>query len=492
MKLRVFLLFLSMVVPASQIGGQSSEDPAETDTDQLSEAAAAVLDRPLTSRTGDLDEMRKARIIRVLVTYNRTNFFVLGGRIRGYEYELLQGYEKHLNKGRPRKEIRTTMVFIPVTRDQLIPFLVDGKGDIAAASLTITPEREAQAGFTDPYHANVEEIIVTHESVKDVSNLGDLAGRRVYVAKSTSYAEHLRTHNEVLGALDRPPIEIVEVEEHLETEDILELVNSGVIEVTVVDKHLATLWAGVLEDIVPREDIVVNSGGQLAWAVRKTNPDLLADLNKYVEKNRDGTYLGNVLFKRYYRGTKWVKNPLAELSQGWRDYLFPLFRRYGEQYDIDWVAIAALAYQESGWDQELKSPVGAVGVMQVLPTTALDMGVSDPYEVEGNIKAGVRYLDWMRKRYFDDPDLDPAVRADLLIASYNAGPNKIVRMRGKAEEMGLDPDKWFYNVERAARRYIGRETVQYVANVNKYYFSFKLMLEKHQKREAEREALRDN
>jgi membrane-bound lytic murein transglycosylase MltF len=441
-----------------------------------------MLDRPVVTFTGDLEEMRERRVIRVLTTYNQTNFFLVAGKIHGFEYELLAKYEDHLNKNVSRKRIRTDMVFVPVQKDQLIPLLEAGYGDIAAAGLTITPERlQSSIAFTDPYLTNVEEIIVTSKNVDDVNAVGDLAGREVYVVKGSSYAEHLRELNRLAEHLNRRPIEIVELGDFMETEDLLEMTNAGVIDVMVADHHVAKLWSRVFEDIVLHDDIVINSGGELAWAVRKNNPVLLADINQFIKQNKKGTLLGNILFERYYEGSKWITNPLSPRMKEKTKALVAIFQEYGEQYDIDWLGLAALAYQESGFDQNLKSHRGAVGIMQITPGTASQVGFADISNVRDNIHAGTKYLDWIRTTYFQDPDISRQDRFNFTLAAYNAGPRRVARMRSEAKEMGLDPDKWFYNVERAALRDVGQETVQYVANITKYYLVFKLsmkMLEK--------------
>lgn len=455
---------------------------AVSQVDQLED----YLDRPVRTFTGDLDEMRERRVIRVLTTYNQTNFFLAGGRIHGFEYELLVKYEEHLNKNVSRRSIRTDMVFIPVQKNQLLPLLEAGKGDLVAAGLTITPERLEHAAFTDPYLTDVEEIIVTSKNVDDLHGMSDLAGREVCVVEGSSYVEHLQTLNKWAEHFNRPPIVIMEMGNFMETEDLLEMTNAGVIDVMVADRHLAELWSAVFEDIVLREDLAINSGGEIAWAVRKDNPKLLADINQFIKRNKKGTLLGNVLFERYYEGSKWITNPLSPRMKKRTEELTAIFKEYGEQYNIDWLSLAALAYQESGFNQQLKSHRGAVGVMQITPATAKQVGFSDISNVRDNIHAGTMYLDWIRTTYFQGPELITEDRFNFTLAAYNAGPRRVARMRNKAKELGYDPNKWFYNVERAALRDVGQETVRYVANINKYYIVFKMAMRMLEKERAPR------
>ena len=344
-----------------------------------------MLNRIHEKWTGDLPEIQqKRRGVRVLVSYSKTNFFVARGRPRGFEYELLHEYERVINREVGKKGIKTKVVFVAVPFDQLIPALLEGRGDIAAAGLTITPEREELVAFTNPYLINVKEIIVTSKKAGDLKTSGDLAGRRVHVVSGSSYVEHLERLNQELMKKGLRSIDIVQVDKNLEAEDVLEMVHAGIFEVTVVDHHIAELWSSVLTTLVLRRDIVINSGGTIAWAVRKENPQLLASLNEFVRKHRQGTLLGNILLKRYYKNTKWVRNPLTVSERQKLEELKSLFQKYGKEYNFDWLKVAALAYQESGFDQSAKSPAGAVGIMQVLPSTAAQpfVGIPDVYKVE--------------------------------------------------------------------------------------------------------------
>lgn len=421
--------------------------------------------------TDDLKGLRQRRHIRVLTTLNKTNFFLQKGKIRGFEYELLKGYEKFLNDGIKKKSLRIVLEFIPSSRDELISKLVNGYGDIAAAGLTITGQRKRRADFTVPYLDGVDELVVTHGQASRPQKIEDLAGRRVFVRKSSSYFESLLALNKRLINSGMREVRIVAADEYLETEDILELVNSGAVELTVCDSHLAAIWSGVFENLVVCEDLKLRSGGQIGWAIRKKSPQLMASLNRYLKNNKKGTLYGNIFFKRYYENNKWIDNPLV--TDETRNFLKyrKLFRKYADRYGFDWMLIAALAYQESGLNNNKKNKSGAVGIMQVLPSTAKDknIGISDVQRLENNVHAGVKYLAFLRKRYFSDPQIEPRNQVRFALAAYNAGPAKINRVRSFASEMGLDSNRWFRNVELAALKVIGQETVRYVSNINKYY-----------------------
>jgi len=356
--------------------------------------------------------------------------------------------------------------------------LIEGRGDVAAAGLTITPEREQRVAFTAPYLTGVDEVLVSASGVEGIDSLDDLAGRRVVVARSTSYASHLRALSEEFVHRGREAIDVVEADEKLQSEDVLEMLNAGVLELTVVDRHIAELWRGVFPGIAVREDLVLHRGSQIAWAVRQESPQLRKALDDFARGNRKGTLIGNLLFRRYHQGTQWIDNPLSRRDSKRLEELEDLFKRYAERYHFDWLSIAALAYQESGFDQSKRSRRGAVGIMQVLPSTAADpnVGIPDVSKVENNVHAGVRYLAFLRDRYFSSGEIDEAERFDFALAAYNAGPRRVAHLRQRADTLGLDANRWFGNVEVAALELVGRETVRYVARVNKYFLAYRLAL----------------
>ncbi len=442
-----------------------------------------ILQRPTAPWTGDLEEMRQRRLIRVLVSHSKTNFFSVMGRPRGFEYELLRKFEESLNAGVSRRELKTTLAFVPVPLETSLAALVEGRGDMVAAGLTITPERQESVAFTEPYLQGVEEIVVTRRGLEGLESLADLGGRPVLVRRGSSYAQHLVELSQSLEGQGRDPVEIVEAAAGLETEDILELVNAGAVELTLADRHVAELWSSVLTDIVLRDDLVVHQGGEIAWAVRKESSELRERLNAFVRKNRKGTLLGNILFRRYYEDAKRIRNPLTGEELAKRDRLASLFKKYADEYSFDWLAIAAQAFQESRFDHSLRSRAGAVGIMQLLPSTAADRNVGIPniQDLESNVHAGVKYMAFLRERYFSAEEIAPGARFDFALAAYNAGPARVKQLRRKAAEMGLDPDRWFRNVE--ALQVVGQEPVQYVANINKYYVAYKLLMESRERRE---------
>jgi membrane-bound lytic murein transglycosylase MltF len=264
------------------------------------------------------------------------------------------------------------------------------------------------------------------------------------------------------------------VDENIETEQILEMVNSGAVDAAVSDTHIAEIWSEVLENIELHDNAVLRSDSQIAWAVRKDNPELKKSLNSFLKNNKKGSLTGNIFFNRYYKNAKKLKNP--EKIENWeklntyKDYI----KKFSAEYNFDWLLIMAVAFQESGFDNSKVSHRGAVGIMQMLPSTAADrkINIRDIKKPENNIHAGIKYLDFIRNRYFSDEKIEEKDRIRLTLAAYNAGPAKIRKARNRAEQMGLDPNKWFRNVEIGVLRTIGNEPVEYVSNINRYYILY--------------------
>lgn len=452
--------------------------------DALSEVSSFDPELGLSeSWTGDLDGMIERDFIRALVVYNKTQYFVDQGTQRGATYELLREFETFLNKRLGRRTLRIEVVILPVERGELIPALVDGLGDIAAANLTATLARREHVDFSNPVLSGVSEVVVTGPDAPTLTDLDSLAGGLVHVRRSSSYWESLEALNESFAERGLDPIQMKPVAEYLEDEDLLEMVNAGLLPMVVVDSHKAKFWAQVLDEIVVREDLAVRTGGEISWAYRQDSPQLAEAVNEFVRGHKKGTLFGNVVLKRYLETTKWVDDPTEDDGDRRFQETIELFRKYGEQYAFDPLLIAAVAYQESRIDQSKRSHAGAVGVMQIKPSTAADpnVGIPDVNDLENNIHAGVKYLAFLRERYFTDPEITLLNRDFLTLAAYNAGPARVRKLRAEAAEQGLDPNIWYRNVEVVAARRIGRETVRYVSNITKYWIAYSMVSEQRKR-----------
>ncbi len=414
--------------------------------------------------------------VRALVVYSLGQYFLDGATQRGVTYEVLTEFESFLNVRLGRRTVKVGVLIIPVQRDELLPALERGLGDIAAANLTITDARLQQVEFSNPLMTDVRELVVTGPAGEGVRSLDDLAGREVYVRRSSSYWESLEKLNENLRSRGLRPVEMVPAEEFLQDEDLLDMVNAGLLPLTIVDSHKASFWAGIFDNIKVHDDLAVRTGGRIAWAFRKGSPQLAETVNAFVSAHKQGTLKGNVVLNRYLKDTKWARNALAGEDGARFERTVGIFKTYGGQYLFDHLMLAALAYQESRLDQSVRSKAGAVGVMQLLPSTAADpnVGIPDISNVDNNIHAGTKYLRFLRDRYFSDPAIDPINQTLLTFAAYNAGPARVAQLREEASRNDLDPNVWFGNVEHVAARRVGRETVQYVSNIAKYYVAYVL------------------
>jgi membrane-bound lytic murein transglycosylase MltF len=439
------------------------------------EAIAAAL-RPAN---GDIDEMQAKRRIRMLVAFSKTNYFLDKGRQMGATAEVGQAFEQFINDQLKTRNLRLHVLFIPVRRDEILTALRDGRGDIAAANLTITDERRSLADFSVPLTKGVSEVVVTGRGTPRPASVDDLSGRDVYVRRTSSYYESLTQLNTALTARGKRPVHIVEADEQLEDEDILEMVNAGLVPATVVDDHLANLWKDVYDQIDVSSGVTVRTGGEIAWAVRKSAPKLRGLVDRFVARSSRGTTFGNVLIKRYFGDATYLKRSTSAEEQRKFRTLVKFFRQYGGQYDLPYLLLAAQGYQESQLEQNRRSSAGAVGVMQIKPSTAEGPPVfikGVDRDVEANIHAGAKYLRWIVDEYFKDEPMTGVDKGLFALASYNAGARRISELRRKAKKMGLDDNKWFQNVEIVAAREIGRETVQYVGNIYKYYVAYDLLV----------------
>ena len=459
--------------------GDEPLPPETSPYDALPENARVILDRPFT---GDFDEMVKRRVIRAGVVYNRTQYFIDSGVQRGISYESIRLFEEEVNKRLKTGLLKVHVAVLPLAREQLFPALEAGKVDFVAAALTITPERLKVANFSTPTRTNVSEIVVTAPGVTAPATVDDLSGREVFVRKSSSYYESLQTLNKSLASRGKPPVTIVEAPDALEDDDILEMVNAGLVDITVVDDYMTEFWAKVFTDFKAHKDVAVRTGGEIAVGVRKNNPQMLRAANIFVKEYGPNTAFGNMMERRYLESTKYVKSAGAEAERRKLRELVKFFQTYGSKYDVDYLLMAAQGYQESQLNQDAKSHVGAIGVMQVMPATGNDLRVGDITQVEPNIHAGVKYFRFMMDEFYKDEPMTPLNKGLMTLASYNAGPGRIRQLRRETEKRGLDPNVWFGNVERVVSERVGRETVQYVSNIYKYYVAYRLS--------ADREAAR--
>ncbi|MDG4551565.1 MAG: transporter substrate-binding domain-containing protein [Candidatus Contendobacter sp.] len=440
--------------------------------------------------TGDLDGMIKRRQIRILVSYSKTFYFVDRGSQRGLAYDVGRLFEDDLNRKLQNKHVHVHVVFVPVVRDQFIPFLLEGRGDIAMANLTITPERLKQVDFTEPTRRNVAEIVVTGPASASVTTVQELSGQEVYVRQSSSFRESLERLNAEFAKTGQAPVKLQLAPENLESEDILEMVSAGLVKATIADDHIAEFWQQIFPKIVLNKNATIHTGGDIGWMIRKDSPQLKAELNAFLARYPQGSARRNELLQKYLKNVNYVKDAVSQEERAKFERTVAFFRQYSGQYDLDYLLMAAQGYQESRLDQNAKSAVGAIGVMQVMPATGKELKVGDIRETEPNVHAGVKYIRFMMDRYYEKEPMDALNKGLFTFASYNAGPGRIAQLRKEAAKRGLNPNVWFNNVELVAAEKIGCETVTYVSNIYKYYLAYKLLTKEHAERAKAKESLK--
>jgi membrane-bound lytic murein transglycosylase MltF len=459
-------------------------------------AKAPATPRALPTETkawkGDFDGMVKRRHIRVLVPYSRTLYFNDKGRERGITADLVRDFEQYINKtyAKALGKRPITLYMIPTTRDELLEDVAAGLGDIAVGNITVTDARRTIVDFVAPADQKpISEVVLTGPKSAPVATAEDLAGKTVHVRKSSSYHESLVAISDRLKKAGKPPANLVLVPDALEDEDMMEMLNAGLLEAIVVDDWKAKIWAQVLPKVKINDSAVVRSGGLVGWAVRKDSPQLEAIINEFYVNVVKKHGLQHARIKQYANRIRQLKDPTG--SADWKRFeqTLALFRRYGEKYRFDPLMLAAQGYQESGLDQNAKSHVGAIGVMQIMPATGAELKVGDIKLTEPNIHGGAKYMDQLMTRYFPDAKFSEANRSLFAFASYNAGPGRISQMRKEAAKRSLDPDKWFNHVEIVTAEKVGIETTTYVRNIYKYYAAYRLMLDVHDEQQKARAQL---
>jgi len=428
--------------------------------------------------TLDLPGILERGTLRVLTTYSRTNYFIMDGKEHGFEHGLVQEYIDWLNERHPDRRVAIMPQFVPMSPDTLIDALIEGRGDIVASHLHITKGCRKGTHFTEPYLTGVKQVLAHHSGEKGLGSLESMSGRNVYVSTVEGCMAPLARKNRTMLERGLEPFAIRQVDPSLTVEDVLQLVSDGVYPMTVADAHIASLWARMFGNIQVREDMVFAEGLEIGLLVRDESSELGRSLNEFLRQHRKGTTLGNIFFNRYVKNTPCIRECLDEPGKmrfaGYAD----LFKKYGQKYGIDWLLIAAQAYQESRLQPDSVSNKGAFGIMQVMPVLARDrrIGITDLHDVEKNIHAGVKYLHLLLTAYFQDKEIDLENRIRFALAAYNAGPEAIHRARLLADRRGLDSNIWIDNVELAVLDTIGLEPVNYVREINVRYIAYSLSL----------------
>ncbi len=322
-----------------------------------------------------------------------------------------------------------------------------------------------------------------------VNTLDDLSGKEVFTRQSSSYWEHLQALNEKFKSEGKPLVKLRAAPEDLEDEDILELLNSGLIQIAVTHAYLPKLWGHIYTKITPHTDIVIADKDSIAWAMRKNSPQLMSATNDFIRTHKLGTAFGNAVVQRYAVNTQMLKTATSPADLQRFEQTVALFRKYAAQYNVDYLLMMAEGFQESSLNQQAKSKVGAVGIMQLMPATGEQMKVGDINQLDANVHAGVKYIRFMVDKYFANEPMTDTNKLLFAFAAYNAGPGRVHALRMEAAQKGLDPNVWVGNVEMIAAARVGMETVTYVANIYKYYVAYKLVAQQEEERSKDLQQL---
>lgn len=437
--------------------------------------------------TGDLDGMIERRLIRVLTTYSKIHYFVDQGTPRGLVYDSFKLFERDLNvKLKSRKAPQVIVVIIPVAHDELVPALLAGRGDVVAAGTLLTGWRAEQVAFSTPMRTQVSTLVVSAPGSTPAKSVADFGGREYYLRMSDVSKQGLDRFAEMLKKAGKPPFTIIPAPETLSDEDILEMVNAGLVDATICDEYLADFWHQVFPDLVLHKAAPVRTGMSTGMLVRQDNPLLLAEINAFIARYPPGSLTRNLLLQEYLKSLKHARNATSSAERRKFEQTIELFRKYGDQYDIDFLLMAAQGYQESKLDHQARSAVGAIGIMQVMPATGKELAVGDIRQLEPNVNAGIKYVRQMIDRNYAKEPMDDLNKVLFSFAAYNAGPARVAQLRKRAAVRGLNPNVWFNNVEIMTAEVVGQETVQYVSNVYKYYLAYKLLYEQGRRREQDK------
>ena len=484
------MFFLGYFIFASLACNQSSSNSSEANNTPDSLQADSLLEAELMlaepdsvdlvwglgrQEFGDLDSMIARRHIRVLVPYSPTFYYIDGKDRKGLALEEVELFEKAIHRQLGLRYPTIQLIIIPVSREYILPLLNEGQGDIAIGGLAINDNRKELVDFSIPTITGLSEVVVASPNAPPIETLGDLAGKKVYVHQRSDYYQSLSKLSDSLTSIGLESIEIIPADPFLDDEDILQMVNAGNLDYTVMVKDAAEHWNTVLDSMVVYSDLPLRTNVEIGWAIRKNSPKLKEAVDYFVRRNRKGTLSGNVLYNRYFTGKAKLKNVSSEAAKKRLEDTKAIFKKYADEYDMDWLFMAAQGYQESGLNHNKRSHAGAVGIMQVKPSTAASspIYISNVWDIDNNIHASAKYMHYIRSHYLQDSTISPLDRQLLALASYNAGPNRIRGLRRRAEAQGLDPNVWFDNVEVMAAHSIGRETPTYVSNIYKYYASYR-------------------
>ena len=469
-----------------------AQKPAPAAQQASATERALPTDAYLKPWQGDFDGMLEKRLVRVLAPYSRTFYFNELGRERGYAADLVRVVEKYLNTklGKQLGNRPLTFMIIPTTRDKILTGVAEGRGDIGV-NMGVSDARKQLVDFiVAPDGLPLAEVVLTGPKSPVISSVDDLSGKTVHTRPSSVYHEDLVLLNERFKKAGKPLVNIVAVPDALEDEDMMEMLNLGLFEVVIGNDMVANMWAPILPKVKVNKTAVLRTG-TMGWAVRKGSPLLQkAVMEAYVNAVQNTPKNLSDRLARYSGRVRQLQNPTGSADYKRFEDTLTLFKKYAAKYQFDPLMLAAQGYQESQLNQEARSPVGAIGLMQVMPATGKELNVGDITIADSNVHAGTKYMDQLISRELAGAHLDEVNRTLFAFAAYNCGPGNMAKLRKTAEARGLNPNVWFNNVEIVTAEKIGIETTLYVRNIYKYYVAYKLMADAQEAQKKAREAIK--
>lgn len=422
------------------------------------------------SQVRDLAQIRSSQVLRVLVNQSRNSSGQVQGESIGVEYHRLRAFERYLN-GHARDGQEITLKIIPKAKDQLLGALLRGEGDLMAPGELLDVKPTHAVTPSDPIIERVPLMLVGVKGERRYTRLEQLSGRTVALTTGSAAGEALNLINQKLALRKLPPVNIEWVDPTLAVEDVLEMVQAGIYHLTLVEQPIAERWAKLMPKLRFDRKVLVSEPGAMRWYVRRDASMLRASIDRFLT-----TYTvpadQNVAFERVYRRLYRVHYPLARADRQKLEKLRPVLQKHAQQQGMDWLNLAALAFKESTLNPNAKGTGGATGLLQITPSAAQRVGVNNIQNVEGNVQAGAKYLAMIRRKFFASPQLNERERMAFVLAAYNMGPERVQGMRAEARRRGLNPNQWFFQVERIAMEQVGMGAVSYVNSVNKYYLAF--------------------
>jgi membrane-bound lytic murein transglycosylase MltF len=416
----------------------------------------------------DLAEIRSTGVLRVLINQSGNTSAEVKGQVIGSELQRLRAFEQFLNRDSSRK---LSIKLIPKAKDQLLAALLRGEGDLVVPGELLTPNNDQSVRASRALEQQVPIVLVSAQGSRRYVRLQQLAGHGVTLAQGSAAALAVTVVNQQLAERRLAPLRIEWADPSLAAEDVLEMVQAGIYPLTAVELPLAERWAKVLPKLRIDRHLQLDNRSDRHWYLSRQAPMLGATLEHFLQGyKRPADH--DVAFVRVNRRAYRVHNPLAHSDRQKLGKLRPTLQLYAAQNNFDWLSLAALAYKESTFNPHVRSGSGPSGLMQITPAAARSVGISNSQTLEGNVQAAAKYMAMLRKRFFASPQIAESERLAFILAAYNMGPARVQGLRTEAKRRGLNPNQWFFQVERVALEQVGMGVATYVGSVNKYQLAF--------------------